>query len=85
MQTDNLLAQKIELELVFAEVWEAAEYMDAVDGGLLKVDPAEYRDAALLATEILRRYSCEKLDKLCQMSWALGEIQENLRFEKLNK
>lgn len=78
MTTFTTLPADIELELATSELWAAAQYLDAVDGGLIPPNPEKYQQAARLAAKILGAYSSPKLDRLCAMSWSLGEVLETI-------
>lgn len=68
------------LEQLCDELWAIAEYLDAVDAGLVAPDPLKYQKLARRATVILATESCIEIAKCCDGSWALADIRENLFF-----
>lgn len=71
-----------DLQTATTQLRQAAEYLDAVDGGLTPPEPEGYQAAAAKAEQILRRYHhLPDFQSQCGRSWALGEILENILSE----
>lgn len=81
MSAPELLTVASPQEQALADLWQAAEFLDAVDAGLVLPAGRQYQEAANRAQRLLRQHQGRPFDRLCELSWALGDIRDNLRFE----